>query len=104
MNKKANIMVAAAILIAVALPDIASAQHESQSNAAKDATHHRLSHPTAPYRSPRNGAGEPVDQHGVPLPGYSLGPTYEGSKMGLTKKSKSTGSRRPKRGTHPHPP
>ena len=96
MNKKANIMATAAILIAVPLPGIASAQHESQSNAAKDATHHRLSHPTGPYRSPRNGAGMPIDQHGVPLPGYSLGPTYEGSKMRLPKKSRSTDSRRPR--------
>jgi hypothetical protein len=84
MNKKANIMAAAAILTAVALPGIASAQHESQSNA----THHRLSHPARPYGSPRNGAGEPVDQRGIPLPGYSLGPTYEGSKARLPKKSR----------------
>ena len=79
-----NIMVAAAILIAVAVPDIASAQYESRSNA----THHRLSHP--PSHSPRNGAGVPVDEHGVPLPGYSLGPTYKGSAV---KKSKHRGMR-----------
>jgi hypothetical protein len=38
MNKKANIMATAAILTAVALPGIASAQHESQSSAANNAT------------------------------------------------------------------
>ena len=96
MNNKANIMAAAAILTALGLPGIASAQRESQSNAANNATHHRLSHPTRPYGAPRNGAGEPVDQHGVPLPGYSLGPTYKGSNVRLSKKSRSTDSRRPR--------
>lgn len=88
MNKKANIMAAGAILTAVALPGIASAQHESPSHGANNATHHRLSHPARPYGSPQNGAGEPVDQRGIPLPGYSLGPTYEGSKARLSKKSR----------------
>ena len=88
MNNRANIMAAAAILTALGLPGIASAQRESESNAANNVTHHRLSHPTRPYGSPRNGAGEPVDQRGIPLPGYSLGPTYEGSKARLPKKSR----------------
>jgi hypothetical protein len=99
MNRKANIMATAAILTAVALPGIASAQHESQSSAANNATHHRFSHPIRPYGSPRNGAGEPVDQRGIPLPGYSLGPTYEGSRVRLPKKSRSTDSRRPRGST-----
>ena len=94
MNNKANIMAAAAILTALGLPGIAAAQRQSQSNAANNATHHRLSHPTRPYSSPRNGAGQLVDQHGVPLPGYSLGPTYEGSKV--RRKSRSRDSRRPR--------
>ena len=96
MNKKANIKAAAAILTAVALPGIASAQHASQSHGANNATHHHLSHPTRPYGAPRNGAGEPVDQRGIPLPGYSLGPTYKGSNVRLSKKSRSTDSRRPR--------
>jgi hypothetical protein len=96
MNNKANIMAAAAIVTALGLPGISSAQGETQSNAANNATHHRLSHPTRPYGAPRNGAGEPVDQHGVPLPGYSLGPTYKGSNVRLSKKSRSTDSRRPR--------
>jgi hypothetical protein len=96
MNKKANIMATAAILIAVPLPGIASAQQESHSKAANNAMHHRLLHPQRPFGSPRNGAGMPIDQHGVPLPGYSLGPTYEGSKMRLSKKSRSMDSRRPR--------
>jgi hypothetical protein len=30
---------------------------------------------TSSWSVPRNGAGQPVDRHGIPLPGYSLGPS-----------------------------
>jgi hypothetical protein len=40
---------------------------------------HSASSPSSPQPNPswsleRNGAEQPVDQHGIPLPGYSLGP------------------------------
>jgi hypothetical protein len=89
MNNKANIVAVAAILTTLGLPGIASAQRESPSNIPNNATYHRLSHP-------RNGAGASVDQHGVPLPCYSLGPTYERSKARLPKKSRSSDLRRPR--------
>jgi hypothetical protein len=56
--------IAATAASMVSVPATAQRQHYCNGSAQS----------TSSWSVPRNGAGQPVDRHGIPLPGYSLGP------------------------------